>query len=195
MSTQSEYDEAYFTSFWRKSYKRKFHPFFDFKIWYITKFLKPENVLDVGCGTGIVLKELKSRGVAVKGIDISQAALDKLPDSLKEYCSIGDIRDIPFPDKSFDVVLCGDVLEHIVKQDIVKSLKELGRVAQHMMYIDITGMEDIFFIHSDKTHVSKYFSFQWHRMIQSAIGSEWEIKRGPIIPLIHHSIFVATRKL
>jgi SAM-dependent methyltransferase len=74
----------------------------------------PARALDVGCSTGYVARRLVERGAAVVGIDADEAAAA----AAREVCEqvlVGDVETmpLPFPDRSFDVVLCGDVLEHL----------------------------------------------------------------------------------
>lgn len=188
-----EYDEGYFSSIWRGSYRRKFHPIYDFRVWYISKFLKPENLLDVGCGVGLIVSKLRERGIEAFGIDVSRAAILKVPTKFKKYCFLGDIRRLEFNDKSFDVVSCIDVLEHITKDDLERAIYECGRVAKRAVYFDITSLEDIFFIHSDPTHVTKLYSWGWGKLIREILGESWKVRRGFILPFIHHSVFIAER--
>ena len=47
----------------------------------------------------------------------------------------GDIREIPFPDQYFDVILCTEVLEHVENPDI--AIKELVRVAKRFVLISV----------------------------------------------------------
>jgi len=74
----------------------------------------PERALDVGCSTGYLARRLAERGATVVGIDVDeQAALEA-----REVCEqvlVGDVEtmELPFPEQSFNVVLCGDVIEHL----------------------------------------------------------------------------------
>jgi len=191
---RNQYDENYFSNFWRRSYKRKIHPINNFRVWYILKFLNPKNLLDVGCGTGLVISKLRGKGVNAFGADISKEALSRIPPQLQKYCFLGDVRNLKFNDKSFDVVTCIDVLEHIERKFLEKAVKECARVAKRAVYFDITCLEDILFIHSDPTHVTKLYSWEWKKLIVNSLGFDWEIKRGFILPFIHHGVFVAERK-
>lgn len=94
---------------------------------YLKKFSTDEKgkVLDVGCGTGFLMKMLSEK-LEVYGIDPSSEAI-KLAQSKGLKSAIqASIEKIPFPDNYFGVVFCVDVLEH-VKND-VKALKEMYRV-------------------------------------------------------------------
>ncbi|HIE43864.1 MAG TPA: class I SAM-dependent methyltransferase [Candidatus Omnitrophica bacterium] len=125
-----KFDKKYFSSFWRKGDRRRFHPIYDFRVWYIRRFLKPKNLLDVGCGRGWIIKDLRRRKIAAWGMDISEAALSAVPQDIRKYCFIGNIKKIPVKDKAYDVVSCIDVLEHIPKEDLSVAIRERARVAE-----------------------------------------------------------------
>lgn len=82
----------------------------------------PAKILDVGCGTGIIMQELMSYG-KIWGLDINDKAL--------QYChakKAGDFllktdleQELPFKESFFDAVLCLDVLEHIQNEELVLS--------------------------------------------------------------------------
>jgi methionine biosynthesis protein MetW len=70
--------------------------------------------LDVGCGTGnSYAGELRRRGASYVGVDISQAAVDKARASGLDARVIDDAAQLPFPDESFDLAVCVEVLEHL----------------------------------------------------------------------------------
>ena len=82
-------------------------------------------ILDVGCGTGALLKELDSYGAAY-GIDFSEKALDFCKARSLANVRLGSITGIPYPDDAFDLVLALDILEHV--EDDLKALQEIKRV-------------------------------------------------------------------
>lgn len=83
------------------------------------------HILDIGCGTGLLLKEL-SATYDVHGIDISDKAVSFCKARGIVAVSKGGATDIPFPDNSFDIVLALDVIEHI--KDDTAAAKEMLRV-------------------------------------------------------------------
>lgn len=85
----------------------------------------PKKILDVGCGTGLLLKELQILGKPW-GVDCSEQALDYCQRRGLENIKKGDISALPFGAQGFDIVLALDVLEHIEEDD--KALKEMSRV-------------------------------------------------------------------
>lgn len=90
-----------------------------------------QSALDIACGTGIVARtagdRLGGRGRVV-GVDINEGMLGvarRIRPDLEWHQ--GDATDLPFPDESFDVVLCQASLMYF--PDRVRALKEMGRVA------------------------------------------------------------------
>lgn len=98
-----------------------------------THLAPPLNVLEIGCGKGAMLSQLRLQGYTVTGIDVDAEALAdsraRQPDIPVELAS-GDA--IPFPDSSFDVVLSFDVFEHI--KDSNRHLAEVRRVLKTGSY-------------------------------------------------------------
>lgn len=73
-----------------------------------------KRVLDVGCSSGYLARPLVKRGCTVVGIEQDEAAAE----AAREVCAdvlVGDAEsmELPFPEGSFDVVLCGDLIEHL----------------------------------------------------------------------------------
>ena len=85
-------------------------------------------ILDIGCATGYLGKELKKRGHQVYGVEISEKA-GKEAEKVLNGVIIGDIEeiDLPFPENYFDIIICADVLEHLFnpKEVLIKLKKYL----------------------------------------------------------------------
>jgi len=94
-----------------------------------------ERVLDVGCGSGVVLRDLARRvgssGRAV-GLDYGAeflAIASELAELLERIeLRQGDVRALPFSDGEFDLVLAATVLRHVPDGD--RSVAELARVVR-----------------------------------------------------------------
>jgi 2-polyprenyl-3-methyl-5-hydroxy-6-metoxy-1,4-benzoquinol methylase len=86
----------------------------------------PEHLLlDVGCGVGQVVKDLKTQGFCAHGIDVSETSIE-LARIHSETCQVYDGRQIPFPNETFQAVGAFNVLEHV--EDPVSFLDEMSRV-------------------------------------------------------------------
>jgi len=85
-------------------------------------------VLDVGCGTGAVLKELPNLDVAPVGLDMSPLALSFCRKRGIQRLLRGDGTKVPLEDASVQGVIGLDVFEHI--QDDAAAFEEAYRVLQ-----------------------------------------------------------------
>lgn len=91
-----------------------------------------ETVLDVGSGRGFLVQKIAERNnIKVVGIDMSIPAHLKNSDSITFMT--GDIENLPFPDKSFDTVVCCHTLEHVQNVDV--AIAELRRLAYKRLIV------------------------------------------------------------
>jgi len=95
-------------------------------------------VVDVGCGEGFGLYHLKANGIGDRylGIDASSEAL-RLARQVNPGFKYrkGDIYKLPFKDKSVDLVVCCEVLEHL--EDPEAALSELKRVSKKYILLSV----------------------------------------------------------
>ncbi|MEK7581007.1 MAG: class I SAM-dependent methyltransferase [Patescibacteria group bacterium] len=71
------------------------------------------KILDLGCGTGGTLIKLKDAGFKnIYGLDKSNAAIEYCKKRKLENLVIGNINTLPYKAKSFDAIVCLDVLYH-----------------------------------------------------------------------------------
>lgn len=73
-----------------------------------------KRVLDVGCSSGYLARPLVARGCTVTGIELDPRAAEAAREICEEVL-VGDVEtmELPFGPGSFDVVLCGDLVEHL----------------------------------------------------------------------------------
>ena len=108
----------------------------------LLRFARPqdnENVLEVGCGEGYIMRKLKHGNLY--GIDISKIAIDRAKERLRgnpqvRKLAVANAERIPFPKNTFDVVYCSEVIEHVL--DPEKVIGEMVRVAKSNARIVIT---------------------------------------------------------
>jgi SAM-dependent methyltransferase len=83
-------------------------------------------ILDIGCGNGGVLRDLRQRAYRnLHGLEISAYAIERLrADGIEMH--YGKLPSIPLPDGHFDVVIASQVLEHVIRRR--RLLTEMARV-------------------------------------------------------------------
>jgi SAM-dependent methyltransferase len=88
--------------------------------------LKPERILDVGCGLGELGERFaKELGAEVCAIDISPRMVE-LARARGVDAKLGDAENLPYEDDSFDCVFAGWVFYHV--PNLAKALAECARV-------------------------------------------------------------------
>ncbi|MBU2536718.1 MAG: methyltransferase domain-containing protein [Chloroflexota bacterium] len=86
---------------------------------YLCKIPLTYKILDLGCGEGILLEEFKNLGYNIIGLDQNYSS---------EFVIRGDIKETPFPDHDFDVILCLDVIEHLDYESQRSAIAEIKRL-------------------------------------------------------------------
>ena len=123
--------------------------FFDYQVRYFKKIQgrasqeidldKYESVLDIGCGTGALTKTLYDRGLRVTGVDPSPGMIGQARKKLKgTSIDLREIRageDLPFEDKSFDLVITSYVAHGLQPQERIALYKEMRRLAREAVII------------------------------------------------------------
>lgn len=93
---------------------------------YLENHVQPgSTVLDIGCGSGEITRQIQTKGYSVKGLDFSPVAVELASKHID--CQRANLDEgIPFADNSFDVIWAGDVIEHVF--DPLFVFKEINRV-------------------------------------------------------------------
>ena len=93
------------------------------------------SLLDVGCGRGEPMRFLAGKlRLSSTGIDIFAPYLRECQRGrLHGQYVLGDVRRLPFRRKSFDVVLCMEVLEHLSEEEGAQLIETLERLARRQV--------------------------------------------------------------
>lgn len=91
----------------------------------ILRYVKPRNTcLDVGCGSSLITRHLPNSSI---GLDINPRNIPKLKKHAPHIRGIiGDAENLPFSDNRFDIVVCTEMIEHLLDKD--KTVAEIYRV-------------------------------------------------------------------
>jgi 2-polyprenyl-6-hydroxyphenyl methylase/3-demethylubiquinone-9 3-methyltransferase len=92
--------------------------------------LAGKDVVDLGCGGGLLSVPLLDQGAKVVGVDLSAPSVAAAQSAAKGRGTFltGDVTAVPLPDRSADIVLLADVLDHV--PDYQRALAEARRIVR-----------------------------------------------------------------
>lgn len=96
-------------------------------------------ILDVGCAKGFLLHDFKELmpNCTIAGIDVSDYAIDYAISSVKPFLKVANAERLPYPDKSFDLVISINSIHNLPPERLKKALKEVERVSRGHSYITV----------------------------------------------------------
>ncbi len=104
------------------------------------------SILEVGCGSGEDAVQVKKASPHITGVDVCENALKKFRAHGFDGV-MADTRALPFPDDSFDYIMCSGLLHHLVGQgNLIEYVKEFARVTRPGGYV--IALEPNVFNHS-----------------------------------------------
>ena len=126
------------------------------------------SLLDVGCAKGFMMHDLADLipGITVKGIDVSSYAIENAIEDMRPHVQVGHASKLPFPDKSFDVVISINTIHNLVREDCAQALREIERVSRGHSYITV----DAYRTEEEKTRM-----YAWNLTAQTIMHvDEWK---------------------
>jgi SAM-dependent methyltransferase len=96
-----------------ESWEKMMKPVFGRAANLLERYKKSGCLLDVGCGFGFFVAEMRSKGWEAAGVEISQKALDYARNVLGLTVHSGPLEKVGFPDSHFDAVTGFYVIEHL----------------------------------------------------------------------------------
>ncbi len=118
----------YHPRFWQETVKR-------FRDYY--QLAEDARVLDVGCAKGFMMHDFKQLmpKMTIAGIDISQYAYDHTIEDMKPFIQVGNAKKLPFPDNSFDLVICINTVHNLPLEECKQALREIQRVTRKDAFV------------------------------------------------------------
>jgi SAM-dependent methyltransferase len=126
-------------------------------------------VLDVGCAKGFMMHDFAELipGITVKGIDISQYAIDNAIEDMKPHVQVGNALSLPFEDKSFDIIISVTTLHNLQREECAIALQEIERVSRKGAFITVDAY---------RNEEEKERMYNWNLTAKTIMSvEEWEI--------------------
>ncbi len=92
----------------------------------LTRLAKRGKVLDIGCGRGLTLAELRRQGWETEGVELSENAAHFARNVLNLDVTVGGFDPTRYPDNYFDAVIIWHVLEHV--PEVMPTLGGIARI-------------------------------------------------------------------
>lgn len=153
---------------------------FDYKIDLINeefkRFSKDLKILDIGCGKGHYLRNLLSQGFDnILGVEFSKSCADKYLQSLPHVNADFLEYNKTIENKTYDMCLCMDVLEHISYKNIDSMVSGISRIGNHAL-LGVANHSDIFM--GEELHIIQENSDWWINLLSKHFSSVEKIFEG-----------------
>jgi SAM-dependent methyltransferase len=153
----------------------------------VAEWIRPEtkSILDVGCNVGAWLSDLRREwpNARLAGVepsaDMLAIARPRLPGV---ELQVAGAEALPFPDQSFDVLTCIEVIEHVPAQLRRQAFREMHRVLVPGGRLILTVPHAGWFAFLDSNNVR----FRLPTLYRLAIGRGMRDGHGPSIEWHHH---------
>ena len=119
----------------------------------LLRILKPASVLDYGCGKSILLDVLNMPALEVR---------DRYDPAIPEFASV--------PERTYDLLINVDVLEHIPEENLDTVLKQMAGLAEHAIIVVDTKPAALFLADGRNAHVSLHDHGWWKARLEREFG-------------------------
>ncbi len=147
---------------------------------------KEDSLLEVGCGSGLLLERLKNKVSFCAGVDISEEMLKHIKDENIEL-RVAEASKLPFEDEKFSKVFCHSVFHYFPDIEYAKqSINEMLRVCKQdgtILISDVlNGYLDDIRLKEEASNTGLYFRIvrQFKNVLRPLY---YQLKRKPIIEI------------
>jgi len=127
-----------------------------------------KKVLDIGCGSGVLLKQIHKHGNECFGVEISEEAA-RLVNQAGIRCEVAKVPPLPFEDNFFDVVIATELLEHIDEDE--ELVEEAKRVLKPGGWFVAAVPNDWLPPEKEPSHVRAYTNTSFRKLLKK-IGED-----------------------
>ncbi|MFQ3633051.1 methyltransferase domain-containing protein [Roseiflexus sp.] len=113
----------------------------------------PRSVMDAGCALGLLVEQLRARGVDAEGIDISEYAIAHAHEQVRPYVRLGSITE-PLG-RRYDLVVCIEVLEHMPRADAEAAIANMCAWSDDILFSSSP------YDHKETTHINVHPPEYW----------------------------------
>ena len=126
------------------------------------------KLLDVGCGKGFMIYDFVKLipGITVKGIDISEYAINNSLEEIKKDLIVANAKSLPFEKNQFDYAISINTVHNLEIDDCTKALKEIDRVSKNGSFVTVDAY---------RTKEEKERMFKWNLTAKTIMSvDEWK---------------------
>ena len=137
------------------------------KIIKIYKLNNKSKILDIGCGKGFLLYEIKKilPQISISGFDISRYAINKCPREIRNFLKVFDAKKkFNYKNKQFDLAMSLGCIHNLEIHDIKNFLSEITRVSkkQYIMTESYRNEKELFNLQCWALTCETFFStYEW----------------------------------
>ena len=156
--------------------------------------VRPQRVLDLGCGDGALTAMLARRGSTVIGLDLSELGVSLASAKMREAgCPSpllrGDAQALPFAAGSFDLIVAVDVIEHVPEASTLVS--EVVRCLAPGGLFVVSTPQRVTNVPIDREHVREFYADELGDLLAAGLN---DVRVAETHPLAFAEIFWRWRK-
>jgi SAM-dependent methyltransferase len=142
--------------------------------------VKPERILDFGCGAGWLSRFLSTRGYHVTGIDASGALIKSAVQSSSEMPGmvVGDCLGLPFRDASFDFIVGMAIFHHLDADEAFRECWRVSTPGAKLLLMEPNKLNPVAFVGRKITNVQTEDEnpFSPGQLVNTLIKTGWFIE-------------------
>jgi ubiquinone/menaquinone biosynthesis C-methylase UbiE len=159
------------------------------------------RVLDVGCGTGEYVHRVNELGFRASGLEPAES----MRDAARARNPGSDIidglaTDLPYPDESFDLVICIEVVRYLHRADVRLALREMRRVLRPSGRLFLTAvnkyaLDGFYLFHRMQTMVSGHSAKVPHCEFMTPADIDQELREAGFSTAVHRGVLLGPMRI